>query len=91
MRNSIATKLLNEVTQRKEELGVGKKTPFLQFESKSSQLDSMSIMDPDQSSEEDYETANDRNNSAADKIDSLDLAIQNKYYPFNGQIRQQSP
>jgi hypothetical protein len=38
--------------QRKETLGVGKKTPFLRFESKESQLDSMSVLDPDYSSDE---------------------------------------
>lgn len=44
---------MKETLKRKETLGVGKKTPFEKFDfSKSSQVDSMAILDPDESEEE---------------------------------------
>ena len=51
---------------------MGKKTPFSQFQSKESLEDSMAILDPDQSSDEDpFENNNQKNNTKIGKIDQL--------------------
>jgi hypothetical protein len=75
---------------------VGKKTPFLQFQSKESLVDSMAILDPDLSSEDDpFENSYQKNKIKIGKIeDSMyntapAMIFQNK--PGNTQENTKSP
>ena len=83
--HSISNQVMKETLKRKETLGVGKKTPFEKFDfSKSSQLDSMAILDPDESEEEVFqmrvvqEEGRGEDRVTADVVEPGQVAVENQ-------------